>query len=175
MSIVSTVPAAACVLAAYMQQVSANNAGLQAGAYLGVPAQALRPNYMMVGDATGRWFNPETYSWAAMPGQARLRLEKYALVGTIRAYSGAADITGRHTDMFTMLNGLQELLVADPGGLAEGMNVQTPAVAGAVNLSPSGSWGDLTVTETSSGQLNGQGWGVVITFELSVINAQLQG
>lgn len=175
MSTVSTIPAAMQVLAAYMRQVAANNPSLAPGVYVGLPVAQARPNYMMVGDLEGKLFSPETYHWAAVPGAARLRLESYALLGTIRAYSGSSDIAGRTADVMAMLNGLQELVVSDPGGYAAGLTVTAPATAGGSNLSPSGSWGDLKVTDQASGQLNGQGWGVVLTFELDVINAQLSG
>lgn len=175
MTVVSTVPAAMQVLAAYMSQVASQNPALNPGVYVGLPVETVRSNYLMVGDPEGKLIDPESYQWAAVPGQARLRLESYAVLGNIRAYSGSADLTGRVTDAFGMLNGLQELIVSDPGGYAKGLNPAAPATDGGSNLSPSGSWGDLKVTDVASGQIGGQGWGVVLTFQLDVINAQLSG
>lgn len=175
MTTVSTIPAAMQVLAAYMQRVADTNPALAPGVYVGLPVSAVRNNYLMVGDLEGKLFTPETYHWAAVPGAARLRLESYALLGTIRAYAGSSDVAARTGDVMAMLNGLQELIVSDPGGYAAGLTVAPPATAGGTNLSPSGSWGDLKVTDQTAGQINGQGWGVVLTFELDVINAQLSG
>lgn len=175
MSVVSVVPAAIQVLAGYMTQVADDNPGLNPGVYVGLPPGSVRNNFLMVGDPDGKLFDPESYEWAAVPGQARLRSESFALLGSIRAYSGSADVAGRVADTFTMLNALQELIVADPGGYAAGLTVAAPASAGGSNLSPSGSWGDLKVIDNATGPFGGQGWGVLITFQLDVINAQLSG
>jgi hypothetical protein len=42
-------------------------------------------------------------------------------------------------------------------------------------LSPSGAWGGLDVTMQESGPLGGKGWGIVLAFQLYVINVLLMG
>lgn len=175
MAITSTVPAAMQVLAAYMNSVANANPALNPGVYVGLPVESVRNNYMMVGDTEGKLFTPDSYSWAAVPGLARLRKETYALLGTVRAYSGGVNISARVGEVLTLINGLQELIVTDMGGNAVGLNPASPATDGGINLSDSGSWGGFRITDQTSGPINGQGWGVVVTFEIDVINAQITG
>jgi hypothetical protein len=56
-------------------------------------------------------------------------------------------------------------IASDPAGLGGATDGSTP-------LSPSGSWGDLTVSMYANSPREQAGWGVVLTFELAVINAQ---
>lgn len=166
MPITSTIPGAASALAGYMRTVAAANPALNPGVYVaGIPTASIRNNWMMVGNwPEGIIVAPDTYRWAAIPGQALLRSEEYALQGCISAWSGAADSNAalaRIGDAFNLLNGLHEQIASDLGGSG--------------TLSPSGSWGDLDVTMEHNGPLGGKGWGVILGFELHVINAQLQG
>lgn len=166
MSIASTVPGAAATLAGYMQTVAAANPVLNPGVYIaGLPTASVANNYMMVGSWDGGIVvAPDTYKWAAIPGAAMLRSEEYALNGAIRVWAGDGGPTAaldRITDAFTLLNGIHEQIAQDLGGSG--------------NLSPSGSWGDLDVTMEANGPIGGKGWGIVLGFELHVINVQLQG
>jgi hypothetical protein len=170
-SITSTVPAAAATLAAYMQAVADANPALNPGVYVGgIPTATVRDNFLMVGNyAEGIIVAPETYSWAAVPGMAKLRLEAYALFGCIRVWTGAAGTDAslaRLGEAFTLLNGLHQEIVDDLGGDLVAVD----------SLTSSGSWGDLDVTMEINGPIGTKkGWGVVLQFELHVINAQLIG
>lgn len=168
--ITSTVPAAVNTLGLYMQNVAAANPALNPAVYMvGLPVGSVRNNFLMVGSmTTGELISPESYKWNAVPGTAKLRGESYALLGTIRVWSGASGkdaALARLGDAFTLLNGLQQQIVNDLGA-----NAYTTAA-----LSPSGSWGDLDVSMDGNGPLDGKGWGVALGFELHVLNVQLQG
>lgn len=179
MSITSTVPAAVSVLLAYMNAVSAANPTMHVKVYMGrTPTSAVANNFMMVGNfPDGELIMPGRFSWAAIPGQDKLRREEYALNGVIRSWTGdSAEPLARLADVYTMLNGLHGQIANDLAGTALGLTVTPPAVAGQTNLSPSGSWGDLNVEMLENGPAgkNG-GWTVMLGFELAVINAQIIG
>lgn len=165
-TITSTIPGAAQTLAGYMKTVATANPSLNPGVYVaGIPTASIRANWMMVGNyPDGIIVAPDTYTWAAIPGAAKLRSESYALQGCIATWAGAADSNAalaRISDAFTLLNGIHEQITSDLGGSG--------------SLSPSGSWGDLDVVMEHNGPLGGKGWGVILGFELHVINVQLQG
>lgn len=167
MSIRSTIPAAAARLATYMQTVADANPTLDPKVYVsGWPTASVANNFLMVGaaDDTAAVVNPTTYSWAAIPGTAMLRTESYSLMGTIRTSGGTGGTQAalaRLGDAYTLLNGLMEQIVGDVGGSGD--------------LTPSGSWGDLTVSMIHNGPVQNSGWSVVLGIELQVINAQIQG
>jgi hypothetical protein len=170
MSITSTIPGAAQTLLGYMQAVAGANPDLDVQVYTGWPVtSAWSPNFMMLGDyKEGLVVSPDSYRWAAVPGAAKLRFEEYALMGCIRAWSGSPDGTApfdRLGEAYTLLNGLHDQIVSDIGGDSYVVD----------SLTSSGSWGDLGVTMDAFGQIDGKGWGVVLGFELHVINAQLIG
>lgn len=162
----STVPGAVAQLGTYMQTVANANTALNPGVYAGgIPINSVRNNFLMVGSwPDGIIIAPDTYRWVAVPGMVKMRSEEYAIQGCIRAYGGASG-TGaalsRLSEAFTLLNGLHDQIASDLGGSG--------------NLSPSGSWGDLVVTMEESGPIGGKGWGVVLGFELHVLNVQLNG
>jgi hypothetical protein len=146
-----------------MQTVAAANPTLNAGSYFGEPVERVTNNFMMLGSyADGSLIVPNTFEtdWAGMPVAAKRRNEKYALAGCIRSWDGNVDPQTRVSEAFTMLDGLHEQIVSDPRGSG--------------NLSPSGSWGDFNVSMEACGVL-GEGWGVILAFELYVINARLTG
>ncbi len=161
-TLVSTIPAAVGVLQGYMTTVAQQQSQLAAGVYVGLQSGNLQNNFMMVGSLEeGALIAPDTYSWAAVPGAAMLRNEAYALEVTIRAWSGESNQATLDVinAAFTMLNGIHSAVAADPGG------------SGA--LTPSGSWGDMDASMTACGPLGAQGWGVILSVQLHVINAQL--
>lgn len=144
-----------------MNTVAAANPTLNVGVFLGEPiAGRVTDNFLAIGSFQ-EWIpvGPDTYSWAAVPGNALLRYESYALQGCIRSLSGNTDPVGRVSDAFTLLNGLHEQIIQD--------------IHGSNQLTPSGSWGDFDVTMEAFGPLDGIGYGVVLGFQLHVINAQI--
>ena len=161
--ITSTVPAAVNQLYTYMQTVVTNNPTLNAAAFLGRPIGAYVPNNFLAVGKYETWepISPETYEWAAVPGNSYLRTEKYSLQGCVRAWAGDSDPLSRLSDGFTLLNSLDDLIIHD----------LTPS-NGTV-LTPSGSWGEFKATVEAFGPLGGRGYGIVIGFELEVINAQV--
>lgn len=169
MSITSTVPGAIQALKGYLTTVAAANPdpqGVAPGVYIsGVPTATVRDYYLEIGNwETGAIIAPETYRWNAIPGTAKLRSEAYAVELTIRTWAGAADenaALARIDDAFALLNGVHQQILNDLGGGGQ--------------LSPSGSWGDLDVEMVANGPLGGKGWGVILSCQLHVINAQLQG
>lgn len=164
MSVTSTIPGAVAVLAGYLQTVADAQPQLGVGVYTGgLPVEHVADNLLMVGSITeeGEIIVPGTYRWAAIPGAAKLRTEEYALRGSIRCWAGDSDPLSRLTDAFSLLNGVHQQILDDVGG------------SGA--LSPSGSWGELQVSNPLNGPIGRRGWGVVLEFDLHVINAQLQG
>lgn len=168
MAVVSTVPGAISALAGYMQAVAAANPSLSIGVYpYGLPVASVTNNLIGLGDAesgSGAVATTISSDWAAIPAGAALIKEEYALIGVIRSTSGAGGQTGaqeRTADAFTMWNGLLSQIVADPGGGG--------------NLSPSGSWGAVEMTNHFSGPVGSSGWEVTLGFQVHVINAQLIG
>lgn len=146
-----------------MTAVATANPSLNIGVYIGEPITSVRNNFMAIGDYQN-WalVAPDTYQWAAIPGQAKLRTESYSLQATIRSYAGNADDPmGRLNDAFTMLNGLHQQILND--------------IQGGGNLSPSGAWGELHVSMEAFGPLAGAGLGCVLGLELAVVSAQLTG
>lgn len=168
----STVPAAVAAFKAYMDAVAVANPALNAQTSIGIPTASRRANLLMVGDYdTGALLNPTTYSWAAIPGQSKLRYESYSLLGAIEVSDGAggqdAGLT-RLTEAYQLLGDLMTQIESDISGLIN-------ADPGVAPLTTSGSWGDLTVEMKAYGPKQNSGWGVVLTLELQVINAQLVG
>lgn len=163
MTMTSTVPSAVTVLQGYMTTVASANPALDPGVYLGAPVGNVANNFMMVGHLDdGAVHTPITYDWSAIPGAAHRVAEEYALHGTIRAWAGDIDPAGRLADAYAMRDGLHAQIVSDIGGSG--------------NLTSSGSWGAFHVEMVANGPLASiDGWGVVLAFELYVINAELSG
>lgn len=161
MSTVSTVPAAIETLAGYFQAVAAANPALEVGVYTGLPVETVNDNYIMIGSWDGGqdWILNYHSTWEALPSASQWIGEEYEIQCALRTYNGAPDLAGRLTDAFTLFNGVRQEIVNDPGGSA--------------NLSPSGSWGAVTVTMPACGPINKAGWGVVLSFNIGVINVRL--
>ena len=161
--VTSTVPGAIQTLQGYMQTVAAANPSLNVGVYLGPPIGSIKDNFMAVGSYQD-WapVAPESYSWAALPGQAKRRTESYSLQATIRSYSGGvSEPLARLDEAFTLLNGLHQQILND--------------INGSGTLSPSGGWGALHVTMEAFGPLDGKGFGVVLALDLAVVSAEITG
>jgi hypothetical protein len=160
MTNVSTVPAAVGVLEGYFTAVALENDNLNAGVYVGAPTGDCANNYLSIGsDETGQLLVDYRQDWASFPASAGRKSESYGIVCSLRAWDGNSDPIGRLTDAFVLLDGVQEALAADPNG------------SGA--LTPSGSWQITSVETPEAGPLGGSGWGVLITFVVSVINVRL--
>lgn len=161
MAIVSTVGPAIAVLAGYFDTVAAGLPGLNIGVYTGLPVENVAENFLMVGDYPNGDETIVGYEqrWAAMGASAGLRSEEYSIACCLRAWSGDSDPAGRLSDAFSMFDAVARQLVADPGGSAQ--------------LTPSGSWGAVRLTMPVAGPIGGAGWGVVLAFDVEVINAQL--
>lgn len=166
MALVSTVLGAITTLQGYMNTVAAATTVTPTPAvYLFQTATlgGAQYNYMMIGDYhTGTPVAPDSYTWREL-GSTR-RNEVYALQGTIACWSGGgsgdagAAALARIDDAYSLLNALHQQILGDKGGSG--------------NLSPSGSWGELVVHMEECGPMNA-GWGVVLGFDLHVLNAQL--
>lgn len=166
MPLTSTIPAAITTLQGYMNAVAAAAAVNPAPAvYLfetATPSGAAY-NFMMVGDYhTGVPVAPESYTWRQL-GSTR-RTETYALQGCIACWAGGGSgdngvsALARVNDAYSLLNSLHQQILGDKGGSG--------------HLSGSGAWGELVVHIEEFGPM-GAGWGVVLGFDLHVINAQL--
>lgn len=161
----STIPGAVTTLQGYMTTIAATTTVSNVGVYVGysTPLTGMSPNFMMVGDfEEGLLYTPVDMNWAALGAAAKYRSEEYSLHGCIRCWAGGNDINSRIADAFTLLNALEEQIISDPGGSG--------------TLSGSGSWGKLTHTMVAAGALeNVAGFGVIINFDLEVINVRLTG
>ena len=160
-TITSTVPGAIAQLFAYMEQVAEDNPDLNIGTYLGTPiGTALSPNYFILGeDETGQLLQGYHQEWAGLPAAANRSAEEYGIPCCLRAYAGNSDPISRLTDAFTMLDGLMGYLQLDPGA------------SGA--LTPSGTWKLSGLEMPESGPFGGKGWGVLMSFTVSIINVRL--
>ena len=161
----STIPGAVSTLQGYMNTVAAATTVSDVGVYVGysVRREGMAHNYLMVGNYDGGIPVLAVESnWNAIPGQSLLRSESYALEGHVRTWAGGQDYQSRLNDAFALLNALQDQIFADLGGSG--------------TLTPPGSWGGFNWRVEEFGPLGDpKGWGVVIGFELHVINAQLSG
>lgn len=158
----STVPGAVTTLYGYMTAVAAASTVLDVQAYVGLQLTP-SPNFMMIGDAeTGLLVTPVDSEWASMGAAAKRRTERYALQGCIKCWAGGIDWQSRLNDVTSLLDALQEQILSDPGGNG--------------TLTPSGSWGAFNWRMEANGPLGDPaGWGVLLGFELQVINAQIVG
>lgn len=167
--ITSTVPGAIATLQSYMNTVATNNPSLEIGVFLGQPlAAAVTDNYLIVG-SFGEWIpiDMDSYKWAAIPGQAFRRTEEYKLQGCLRALDGGNSILNNLNNAFTMLNGLHEQIVTD---------LRATAVNSQGALTTSGSWGEFSAHIEVFGPLGPANTpGVVMGFELEVLNAEIVG
>ena len=164
MPFVSTIPKAITTLQGYLNTVAAATTVTDTAVYVGyAQTQNLAYNYMMVGEYnTGHLIAPTESNWVSLGSLAKRRHEKYAILGHIRTWAGDDDWQSRLNDCFTLLDSLTDQILADPGG--------------SNNLTPSGSWGQFNWRMEEIGPLgDASGWGVVIGFELHVLNAQVQG
>lgn len=168
----STIPGAVGVLGGYMSAAAAANPDLAPGVYTsGYPASSVKPNFMMVGSLEdGTVVDQTTYDWAAIPGNSRMATEAYQLRGTIRATVGGADqasVLRCLANAYRLLDSLRDQVAADLSGVG-GATEDNPTP-----LSPTGSWGPMTVTMTLNEHVQDMGWVVALEFSLAVINAQL--
>lgn len=162
MPVTSTVPGAINALLGYMNSVAATNPALDISVHLGEPIVNVNDNFMAVGSFQD-WapVAPDTYSWATIPGAAKLRTESYSLQACLRAYSGEVDPLARLTDVFAMLNALHQEILND---------IQAGGALGGP-----GAWGALHVDMDEFGPLDNKGFGCVLGLQLAVINVQISG
>lgn len=166
MAIRSTIPGAISAVAGYMATIQAANPALNLGIYpYGLPVESNTNNAIALGDwESGAVVAETSTDWAAIPANARLRTEEYALQGTIMCSAGdggEGSAQQRVLDAYTIWDAFLEQIILDPSGGG--------------NLSPSGSWGKCVVVHHFSGPASPAGWTVTIGFQLHVINVQLQG
>lgn len=167
MAFTSTVPAALTALYGYMQTIAATLPApvddLNVFFGYSTPLSGMGLNFMMVGNyEEGVLWQPIEEPWEALPVQGKMRREKYAINGCIHTAAGGEDWQSRLNDAFTLYNLLHNQILADPG------------IGGTVT--GSGSWGQLSARNLGAGPFEGTGgWGVVIDFELQVLNAIPQG
>lgn len=163
MSFISTIPGAVAVLEGYMSTVASASSVSDVNVYVGYSAPTPSYNYMMVGDyEEGLLMTRIASTWATFPAAAKRRTEEYSLVGHIRTWAGGYDWQSRLNDAFALLDALQDQILGDPQG------------SGA--LTTAGAWGSFDSTMKANGPLGDPtGWGVVIEFELSVLNARVTG
>jgi hypothetical protein len=165
MGFVSTIPGAVATLEGYMQAVASATSVPDVKVFVGysTPLSGMSDNFLMVGDyQEGTLVMPSDGDWASLPAAAKRRTETYALQGCMRAWAGGTDWQSRLDDIFSLLDGLQSKIVSDPGGGG--------------TLSPSGSWGQFSWRMEANGPLiNTAGWGVVLGFELHVVNVRITG
>lgn len=160
-TLTTTVPGAIAQLFTYMEQVAADNPDLEIGTYLGTPiGTGLTANYLILGqDETGQLLQGYHQEWAGFPAAANRSEEEYGIPCCLRAMAGDINPVGRLTDAFTMLDSLMGYLQSDPHA------------SGA--LTPSGSWKLTSLEMPESGPFGGRGWGVLMSFTVSIINVRL--
>ncbi len=163
MSITSTVPGAITTLLGYFADVASANPSLDVGVYSGLPIANIKNNYLSIGEwETGSVLSGYRQDWVGFPASASPKLEDYSINCVARAWDGSSDTTAiaqRFTDAFTLLDGVMGCLQADPG--ASG------------SITPSGTWQVVGVDNIASGPLGGKGFGVLLSFEVQVINVRI--
>lgn len=163
----STIPGAITTLQGYMNTVAAASSVPDVQVLLGytIPRTGMSYNFMMVGDfENGILWQPAEGTWEDLPVAAKRRQEKYSLNGCICTFAGGTDLQSRLNDAFSLLDALYEQILSDPGA--------NTGPSGNNTLTPSGSWGRLSYRNLGNGPfVNTAGFGVVIDFELEVINA----
>jgi hypothetical protein len=165
MAVDSTVPGAISAIQGYFGTVAVFNPSLALGIYTGPPIENVANNFLMIGGYPDGAEMVTSYSstWAVLPAAAKTVTEDYAISCCLRTWAGDSDPTSRLADAFMLLSQIHEQVVTDPSGSG--------------NLSTSGSWGEFgPVSMPICGPFEGVGgWGVVLTFDIRVINVRLTG
>jgi hypothetical protein len=166
-TLTSTVPGAIAALEAHLANVVTALPSLNITAVTGIPVEQVGQNFIMVGEVeTGQLLTGYHQDWRGFPASAERKSEEYGIPCTIRAWSGESVSTSPATivgDAFTMLDAVMAELQSDPQA----------TITGGYPLTPSGSWQVTEVDIPTSGPLGGQGWGVYMTFVVSIINVRL--
>lgn len=165
--ITSTVAGAVTALQSHLAAVATANASLNQtdgviAVYVGLPAAEASDYFLMIGDPfnNGELLVNYESDWAGLPAVAQRRTETYELRCALRCYAGTTDVPARLNEAMTLYSAVMGALAADIGG--------------SNSLSPSGSWQVKHFENPATGQLGGQGWGVVLTFGVEVVNVRLQ-
>lgn len=159
-TITSTVPGAIATLLGHFRDVASANRSLDLGVYSGIPVADVKNNYLAVGQwETGQLISGYHQDWAGLPASAAPKIEDYSILCTIRTWAGTVDQLGRLNDAFTLLDGVMSALKADPG--ASG------------TITPSGTWQVTSVEIPVAGALGGKGYGVLMSFDVPVINVRI--
>lgn len=163
MSLTSTVPAAVSLLKTKMQAVATANPSLAPGVYVGqIIGTDVANNFLAIGDPAGGGQLVAEYGqqfdgmYSIPPAR---RIESYGITGMIRAWDETVDPIARLTDAFTLLNGLITQLADDPEGSDQ--------------LTTMGSWGVTNVENPVLGKIDSRGCGCILTFTVTVSDAQL--
>lgn len=158
----TTVGTAISTLEGYFNTIAAVTSVADVSVYLGFPTGSVTDNYLMI----GAWDSGEDVvleydsEWLGLPGVSGMVYgETYKINCNLRTYSRDTAPLDRINDAFTLYGAVRAQIQADPGGSG--------------NLSPSGSWGRVRATMPTNGLINGSGWGVILAFEVEVINVRL--
>jgi hypothetical protein len=158
----STIAGAVTTLQTHMANVATANPSLNAAVYVGpVQGTEVADNYLQVGEwETGAIWHSYVGDWAFLPGASKTKSEDYHLYGTVRTWAGNVDVAATLDNAITLLSGVVRELTDDIGGSGQ--------------LSPSGSWQVTDVDNPYNGPFVGAaGFGVVVSFDIHVVNVQL--
>lgn len=158
----STVPLALQTVEAYFNAVSVQNPQYALGVYLGQPVETAADNYLMIGTDAGDLISGYRSSWKTMPAPGQVD-ENYSVAAQLRVWSGEVAAYDRLTDAFFLFSAIRQQIWEDPGA----NRVQQGA------LTSSGSWGDVTLTMEFNGPTAKGGYGVILGFEIAVINVRI--
>lgn len=168
----STVPGAIGRLFGHLQTVAAANPDLNLGVYVGRPVQTIANNYVSIGDplGAGQLLIGYQSGWQGMRQTSSLRrTENYGLHCYLRIWDGEVNPLARLNEAFTAISALMNILADDIHGGTDMTNLDgSPGV-----LSPGGQWSIDTVDNTSTGAIDGKGWGLVFEFDVAVENVTL--
>lgn len=159
-TLTSTVPGAIQQLLTYIEGVATANPSLEISTSIGLPIARVANNYIMVGNyETGELIDNYHQDWAGLPAGAVRKNEEYDILCSLRAWSGESDPVSRLNDAYTMFDGVMGFVMTNPG--ANG------------TITASGSWQVTDVKMPESGPFDAKGWGVIMTFAVSVRNVRL--
>jgi hypothetical protein len=163
-TLTSTVPGAIAALVTHLGNVATAQSALNLSTSVGLPIEEVHDNFVMIGDVEdGSLVSGYRQDWRGMPAYAERRSEQYGIPCAIRAFAGSSAPTARITDAFAIFDAVLAEIQSDPQA----------SVNGGYPLTPSGSWQVTNMQIPMSGPLEGAGWGLYITFTVSVSNVEL--
>lgn len=146
----------------HFQNVSAANADLNLGLYVGPPINKVQSNFISIGNPEGEGDIITNYVSAFQgmyQASALRRTEEYGIHCWMRMWANDVNQMARFGEAMAVISAITSEFAGD--------------IHGSGQLSPSGEWQLTTFENTVAGILGGSGWGVIFEFAIQVKNVIL--